>query len=424
MIEMTNRTWIPGLLSVVLMIQTVQAADIEVPPGDGTLATAIGTASNGDTLILQTGQYTGDTLVDKSLVIRAESRLDEPYISGSFNIQGDGIEVTLQGLQFNTDLVLTEAADIRILENKLHGGTNIDATAYTTAGSRLLIVGNWLSHGSEILGVGISGAYVAGNVLQYGRIIIKAPAWVVGNKAQYNDAGVISVDIAGDAYVIGNRLQLHASQAKAAYGIYIGAATKVTVAGNVVEMTWENGYRTTVGFGYRYFYTVPYGIYVEGVAPYIETLNNVVVGNSYQNDWVVNGRGVAGADLIVGNIFDSIRGGAASGDRIEYNLCFQNTCDEADGNINADPQFIDTDDLRLAEDSPAIDAGPPDALYADLDLTRNDIGAYGGPWNIEQFDIQRDPTTIGPFVYPMFFAEDGVSANGLQLRVLGVARLR
>lgn len=60
------------------------------------------------------------------------------------------------------------------------------------------------------------------------------------------------------------------------------------------------------------------------------------------------------------------------------------------GNIGDDPSFVDAngpddvvgtedDDLHLLEGSPAIDAGHPGPQYQDLDGTRNDMGAFGGP---------------------------------------------
>jgi len=44
--------------------------------------------------------------------------------------------------------------------------------------------------------------------------------------------------------------------------------------------------------------------------------------------------------------------------------------------------FADTtkEDYRLSKLSPCIDAGNPDVRYNDIDGSRNDIGAYGGPY--------------------------------------------
>jgi hypothetical protein len=43
------------------------------------------------------------------------------------------------------------------------------------------------------------------------------------------------------------------------------------------------------------------------------------------------------------------------------------------------PQFISTSDLHLQSDSPCKDAGNPSPEFNDVDGSRNDQGAYGGP---------------------------------------------
>ncbi|OGC91305.1 MAG: hypothetical protein A2W25_07030 [candidate division Zixibacteria bacterium RBG_16_53_22] len=48
-----------------------------------------------------------------------------------------------------------------------------------------------------------------------------------------------------------------------------------------------------------------------------------------------------------------------------------------EGNLFSDPMFADTNDFHLQMLSPLIDAGDPSIL--DVDGTRSDIGAYGGP---------------------------------------------
>ncbi len=57
----------------------------------------------------------------------------------------------------------------------------------------------------------------------------------------------------------------------------------------------------------------------------------------------------------------------------------------AEGNLEADPAFEDVPggDFHLAPGSPAIDAGPPDEAWNDPDGSRNDIGAYGGPGEVD-----------------------------------------
>src|SRR6185436_6056829 len=51
------------------------------------------------------------------------------------------------------------------------------------------------------------------------------------------------------------------------------------------------------------------------------------------------------------------------------------------GDISVDPLFdaVSTPPFSLSFSSPCINAGDPNPLYNDLDGTRNDMGAFGGP---------------------------------------------
>lgn len=52
-----------------------------------------------------------------------------------------------------------------------------------------------------------------------------------------------------------------------------------------------------------------------------------------------------------------------------------------EGNIDLDPMFVSSEleNYHLQTGSPCIDAGHPDPQYNDIDGSRNDMGAYGGP---------------------------------------------
>jgi hypothetical protein len=81
----------------------------------------------------------------------------------------------------------------------------------------------------------------------------------------------------------------------------------------------------------------------------------------------------------------------------DYN-CYDNVCavrkwsnmmkgvEPGPNDFMADPYMVEDElppsgilDFRLMPISPCIDAGDPDPKYDDMDETRNDIGAYGGP---------------------------------------------
>lgn len=66
-----------------------------------------------------------------------------------------------------------------------------------------------------------------------------------------------------------------------------------------------------------------------------------------------------------------------------------NGCNEAGNpaniptNLGVDPLFAGGEDYHLAPTSPLIDAGPDEAGYGDPDLSRSDLGAYGGPFSMD-----------------------------------------
>ena len=76
----------------------------------------------------------------------------------------------------------------------------------------------------------------------------------------------------------------------------------------------------------------------------------------------------------------------------------------SDGNISADPMYIDTSatdarywDLRLDESSANIDAG--DASLEDPDGSPSDIGAYGGHPNADDLASEADCDDLDPLTW-------------------------
>ena len=55
---------------------------------------------------------------------------------------------------------------------------------------------------------------------------------------------------------------------------------------------------------------------------------------------------------------------------------------EGAGNISTDPLYENAKflDFRLKDNSPCIDTGHPNPIYNDVDSSRNDMGAFGGPY--------------------------------------------
>jgi hypothetical protein len=73
-----------------------------------------------------------------------------------------------------------------------------------------------------------------------------------------------------------------------------------------------------------------------------------------------------------------------------YDIQYNDSIIDTVGNIHADPMFTDTNMFQLQLYSPLIDAGDPNIL--DLDGTRSDIGAYGGPYGQSYQYLDLPPT--------------------------------
>ena len=418
------------ILLGVFWVGAALATEVLVPTGSDGLSSAIESAQSGDTLILQSGTYQGPVTIDRSLTLRALNRAARPEIvAPAFVIDGAGIEVEIQGIDFATPVTINRAADVKLLENRFLAGVSILATNYKTSqgDGTLSIIGNRLD-GGDITGIYSVDAFIAGNTLSEGYITVYVPAWIVGNQiigrvfdGTEEIAPVYCSGVNGKVRILSNRIVSNAalvSQHSANRAIYV-RATEAIIAGNIIQMK---------GLGHNSYWLSAIHTHSATLA---QVVNNVIDGSElsqmYVSSAAIYATGWISGNIIVDFQRKAIESGAGSS--VGNNLCFGNgtDCSPTNGNLNADPLFVDRVDYRLNTGdprSPAIDAGPDFLTTADLDRTRNDIGAYGGPWSIGQYDAQRDPTYAGPLVFPLVEASTGLNAETLNIRALGVARLR
>lgn len=419
---MKSSRFINTLFAGLLVSGAVQAADIAVPSGTGTLAQAIADATAGDTLVLESGVYSnnGDITIDKSLTIRGlNSQSLATTISNRLVIDGTDIDVTLQALGFSANVKAVAAAEIKILESQFVVSSDMDISEYRSAegDGNLTIVGNFFFSGSEITTIHSDDAYIAGNTFEGTGITSTAPVWIVGNSIKgVSNRDVININTPGYARILANRVYMSGTASGTHFldGIDVTAGAAL-IAGNIVQV---NHAGTRV---------IRRGISASSTT-YARVFNNIVDAGAitrtvnYYSSYGILAYGEVSGNMLT-NLVGGFRGIAGSG--VENNLCYNNYNSTCGSNpISVDPEFVDRTDYRLTATSPAIDAGLADPFLADLDRTRNDIGAYGGPWSIEQYDAQRDPLYLGPFVYPLFEANSSFVDGKLQVRALGVARLR
>ena len=130
--------------------------------------------------------------------------------------------------------------------------------------------------------------------------------------------------------------------------------------------------------------------------------------------------------VIFGNVIKDCKvdGGADTGNRLVWapatsvvrNNVLQDSGDlvgggvTAVGTINADPKFVGGSpySYQLQADSPAKNAGPPDAQYNDRDGTRNDAGMYGGHNFIPNGMTTDKPIAITLEIEPLVVPTGGI----------------
>lgn len=119
-----------------------------------------------------------------------------------------------------------------------------------------------------------------------------------------------------------------------------------------------------------------------------EIINNTIAG--FYNGVIIS---LSSSALLSNNIITSSRSnGIHNDDRsgiypvLEYNNVYGNAvnytgCTPGSGGISVDPEFMDeaAGKYSLMTTSSCIDAGNPDIEYNDIDGSRNDMGAFGGP---------------------------------------------
>ncbi|MDI6792700.1 MAG: clostripain-related cysteine peptidase, partial [bacterium] len=92
------------------------------------------------------------------------------------------------------------------------------------------------------------------------------------------------------------------------------------------------------------------------------------------------------------------------------NINYSNIEEESEGtgNISEEPLFMNDSDYHLQLCSPCIDTGDPDPAYNDVDGTRNDMGAYGGPGGESYEYLDGPPEVEDVMVNPGYVAPGDV----------------
>ncbi len=321
---------IPALLLWLLIIFTFPALattyTVDDDPGAAFthIQDAINAASAGDTILVKEGEYR-ENITLKSGIRILGAGFDKTTIRGNRN----GNTVYANGI---TDAIFDGFTVI---------DSGQDSTSYAGIrinGGNLVISNNLVTN--NLNGIRITGA--SSTIIRKNIITLNGR-----NDNAYLNYGIISLN---STPLITNNIISSTS----GVGVYIG---------------WEDS------SGTRF-------------------INNTVVHNDDSGIWCYRSSPVIKNNIFAFNV-SGISASHGGTPQISYNDVFGNTWRDYDsqsdgvaspgtGDISADPQLIPPPSnfargYYLGAASPCIDAGDPNPLYNDIDGTRNDMGAYGGP---------------------------------------------
>lgn len=433
------------------------SADILIEPGEGTIQAAINAASSGDTLVLPSGSYStyssqsNQIVFDKALTVRAESGesvvhinasiLTDPNLSEPLDyLRFQGVNLTPGGRCFGGYRAEISVNNLELLEvtSSCLNGLTLDAENEVT------VIGSYIGIGFSI---NAKKATVLGStIVEYGGVMsVNADETnFIGNEVttyNVNTRGIIfSGNNSGGQFVAANRFNYRLtygpssdyqqSESKNTFSLiksYGSNDNKSVYKNNVFKIdltnftdftdagTLERISLLATHAGHDYFYNNVFdlaGLAIAQPASPSDDLGPMIAGQlgAFMGNAIIN----YNDDVLGSNVNENA----------QYNLGFNNKeqLNVDSNNVNADPLF--NADYSLKAGSPAIDAGPVDEYASDIDLTRNDIGVYGGSWNIGQYDVQRAPDATGPFIYPVLDAQAGIANGELKLKLISYPRLK
>ncbi|WGW02592.1 nitrous oxide reductase family maturation protein NosD [Tropicibacter oceani] len=260
------------LLVSLLTALPLWAADIRVPAGSGTLATAIAGAHPGDVLILEDGRHMGAIVIDRSLTLQggADVIIDAMGQGTAITIAASdvtirGVTVTGSGMDskaLDAGIKILKKADRAIIENNrlignlhgvdVHGGRDAQVRGNLIEGTRQKRVND---RGNGIYVWNSPGTVVEGNSVRWGRDGIFSNASRTGTYRNnlfrdlrfavhfmYTNDSEVSGNVSignglGYAIMFSNNpvVKDNLSLSDISHGVMLNYANNATVSGNLVR---------------------------------------------------------------------------------------------------------------------------------------------------------------------------------------------
>lgn len=365
------------------------------------LQRAIDSSSDGDTLLLAAGQYVSRSYAfPESLCGNCEEHKTMVAASRGFLIRdkclviiGSGTDSTVLFTNAGYGVLFLRSYDSEIRDLKITGGVrDVDGAATDAA-----VVVKWGR-------VTIRDCLIADNTDRPDSIVVGiggvmgregSEIFVINDRIENNTWDGVALYRGATAYIADNIIN-----GGRGAGVGITWDATATVVRNRISNYWKGigsfGDTRVVCSNNAVFDNLGWGIIATGTS-YMDATNNVVyhngncgmavwsdectgrfsnnivAENGWRKEWVCpcvgiwNYGNLFNFDISYNDVWNNKEGGYR--DMPDYS--------DRNGNLNVDPQFIDSDKFELAAGSPLIDKGNP--LLTDPDGSQSDIGLYGGP---------------------------------------------
>jgi hypothetical protein len=351
---------------------------------------ALTAAADGDRIFVMPrsggAAYTENLTIDKSIQLLSGKEGEQFTMVGEIVITpANGRAITIVGLKDLKGSIAGSANNaegsrcvVKILNSSfMNGNVNFDFDNYDVTLASNIIVGQVVIRNGDIIGNEIT--YTPTNHTKT-VVLLNADTYpendtvnIIANKIKVNYTGYwnsIGIDVrtSSSFFLISNNLISMDFYNYNCNGIVIN---KTKESGNGKNYISSNTIVKNADAGSS---GSNFGIYIYATAAksFIEVNNNLILGrpNFNMND---------------GIIMEAVQA------TVSFNYNFVNymtsflTRISNDGTNNAATNTTIDDEGRLAVGSDAINGGNPDSVYYDIDLTRNDVGAYGGSFTLDNY---------------------------------------
>ena len=344
---------------------------------------AVNAANSGDEILLPGGVFAEDVVVNgKKLSLRSFANTTEVRSISFINAPGSS---TIQNLQLD-DL---NATNSNLFVKRATIGNNAHIW-----GGKFQILQSTIT---EKLTCKASVSHILYNDIRYAEI--EGNSTITGNHFNGRELTGIGIDLTGPqtfAEIRNNRVHDYLTNSSvdlndSVIGIRVRNNARANIINNLIydcRKGSSGGIENRVGMG----------VFVESSA------ETNILGNIFWGCFVKNGTGT--------NPGNSFIWAPASGTLVEYNLHWRSNHYQPAQLVKGgvidrntvgpiDHMPINTDGT-LKTNSPAINAGPPDPRFNDLDGSRNDIGMFGGHNYIPNGKTTDKPIVLGLDAAPTF----------------------